>query len=522
MNLEETRLPGEWERQPPGETVPPERAEKSPAAALSVGESVAGSYIISAALAEQGRQADVYLAKRWGAAYVVKLYRNGWRPTGQMRSFLQNVRHPNIAGAVDCGELRGQYYEIYPYYEEGTLERAAPLSAAQLRDVVIPSINEGLRCLHASGILHCDIKPSNLFFSGNRTRVVIGDCGVSAYTNAQGKLIDAVRGTPEYAPRVKALLWSAALSPAYDYGSFGLVLCKLATGHSMFEGMPIEEIAAAWEQGLQLPPSIEGRMRTLVQGLLLEDEERRWGYEQVKRWCEGEFVSSGWTRSRPKPRPEKRPLIFGRFDGALVSAETLPQLAKAIRAHWNRAEELVTRRELADFIRQFDPGLAEEVRQWAQEQEADAAVFRLLCRLDGSGRIFYCGRDYGTPADYVETLAQGKDEAAVRLMASGLFTGYLRERKADPLLIDRLEQCIQGNNSGSLTAIQGICFALRGAAALQVHGEEVHTLEELVQAILPLSTSEISALLETEELKGWLYKMGFCRELEHMAELEET
>lgn len=245
------------------------------------GESVADSYIINSLLSRQGKQADVYLAKKWGKTYVVKVYRDGWRLSSRMQEFLMNVRHPNIAHIVECGNYQGKYFEVYEYYSEGTLEETREISKSHIQDVIIPSINEGLNELHKHGIVHCDIKPSNLFYADNRKRVVIGDCGISGFANAKGKLIDAVRGTPEYSPRVRALLWSAAMSPAFDYGSFGLVLCRLILGRSLFSGMSLEEISIAWENGFELPSQIEGRFSSLVKGLITEDEEKNGGIHRL-------------------------------------------------------------------------------------------------------------------------------------------------------------------------------------------------------------------------------------------------
>ena len=236
-----------------GETIPPETVQNGQNVTLLAGETVADSYVINSLMHKQGKQSDVYLAKKWGKSYVIKIYHNGWRPSNQMQTFLTNIRHPNIAHVVECGDHRGYYYEIYEFYSEGTLEDVGALSTTYIQKVIVPSINEGLHELHRNDIIHCDIKPSNLFFADGGEKVVIGDCGISGYTNSTGKLVDTVRGTPEYAPRVKALLWNTAMSYAYDYGSFGLVLCKAVLGRSIFEGMSVEERTALFKKLHTMP-----------------------------------------------------------------------------------------------------------------------------------------------------------------------------------------------------------------------------------------------------------------------------
>lgn len=504
------------------ETIPPGGGTAKDSVYLTTGESIAGSYVIHTALDDQGKQSTVYLAKKWGKPYVVKVYHSGWQPSEQMLQFLCNVHHPNIANLVESGTYAGQHYEIYDYYPEGTLERAGAVPVSSLQSVVIPSINEGLHVLHTNGIVHCDIKPSNLFYADNGSRVLIGDCGISGYTNADGKLIDTIRGTPEYAPRVKSLMWSAALSPAYDYGSFGLVLCRLVLGRSLFGGMSLEEIARTWENGLELPSQITGRIAVLIRGLLTEDEHERWDYNRVKRWCEGEYMrpTNRSIYARMKKAPTRKALIFGRFDNEVLTVSTLHQLAVAIRAHWDQATRVIRRQELIDFVRQFDTSLPDKVRTWLLHPDIDAAVFKLLTAIDeeASG-IFYRGKAYPTIPDFVDALASGRDETARQFLFSGLFVYYLREKGCSKPQVDQLEQMIRrGENMASITTI---CFLLQDRQSIRAFGQTVSTLDELAGALAGKRASELAELLETDAFQAWFYRLGYENELEKMQEIKE-
>lgn len=505
------------------ETIAPGGAGADTPFQLMSGEAVAGSYIIDSMLSTQGKQSDVYLAKRWGKSYVVKVYREGWKASQRMRDYLLNVRHPNIAHIVECGEYLDRYYEIYEYFPEGSLEKVTDVSAAHIRDVIIPSLNEGLNELHKHGIVHCDIKPANLFYADNRNRVVIGDCGISGFANSGGKLVDAVRGTPEYAPRVRSLLWSAAMSPAYDYGSFGLVLCRMILGRSLFAGMSLEEISRAWERGIELPSRIEGRFATLIKALITEDEEKRWGYIEVKRWGEGEFMRpvSRNLYSRASKERSVKPLIFGRFDGQTLSVTSLHQLANAIKAHWQQATVIVKRRDLIDFVQQFDKALPAQIRPLALYHDEDAAVFELLSLLeDAPTAIYYCGREYPDLAAYVNALSSGRDQVAVKFMFSGLLVSCLRKRGYEQSQVDRLEQLIRKSTDTDMSAICTICFSLQDKKSIAVFGKSVDSMDSLVSAIAGHSVEEIAALLVSDMFKAWLFRMGYEKELKYMNEIQ--
>ena len=71
---------------------------------------------------------------------------------------------------------------------------------------------------------------------------------------------------------------------------------------------------------MELPSQINGRISILIKGLLNEDEEQRWGYIQVKRWCEGEYMrpTNRSIYAKAKTKVQNKPLIFGKFDGQII------------------------------------------------------------------------------------------------------------------------------------------------------------------------------------------------------------
>ena len=98
INADETRPPqlGGFQNINAAETVAPGGSDTGASLHLMSGESVAGSYIINAMLSGQGKQSDVYLAKKWGKSYVVKVYHDGWHPSPSCR------HHPSCAQACPC------------------------------------------------------------------------------------------------------------------------------------------------------------------------------------------------------------------------------------------------------------------------------------------------------------------------------------------------------------------------------------------------------------------------------------
>ena len=198
---------------------------------------------------------------------------------------------------------------------------------------------------------------------------------------------------------------------------------------------------------------------------------------------------------------------------------TLHQLAQAIKNHWAQASRIVKRRELIDFVRQFDKSLVEKIRELALYQDSDAAVYKLLMYIeDDPQQIFYCGKEYGSLSEYVDQLATGKDEMAKRFLSTGLLVFYLRYNDYEQAQVDRLEQLIRRNGSNDMASISTICFALQGKKAIDIFGVSVETMDALIPVLSKCSIKEIDELLQSDRFIAWLNRLGYEKEMRRMKE----
>jgi hypothetical protein len=202
-----------------------------------------------------------------------------------------------------------------------------------------------------------------------------------------------------------------------------------------------------------------------------------------------------------------------------VSVTTLHQLAQAIRNHWTQASRIVKRRELIDFVRQFDRSLVEKIRELALYQDADAAVYKLLTYIeDDPQQIYYCGRVYGSLSEYVDQLSTGKDEIAKRFLSTGLLVFYLRYNDYEQAQVDRLEQLIRRNGTDDMASISTICFALQGKKAIDIFGVSVETIDALIPVLCKCSIKEIDELLQSGRFIAWINRLGYEKEMRRMKE----
>lgn len=111
------------------------------------------------------------------------------------------------------------------------------------------NVCEALAEAHGKGLVHCDIKPSNLFLvntpAGDQV-IRLTDFGLARQVRAGSERVSAERGvagTPAYMSPER--LRSGAATGASDIWSLGVVLFEVSTGVLPFGGRTRDELAAA-------------------------------------------------------------------------------------------------------------------------------------------------------------------------------------------------------------------------------------------------------------------------------------
>lgn len=160
---------------------------------------------------------------------------------------LGQLEHPNILPVVDYGPTEGYLYIVMPLVAGGTLQeylRHQSLSRGHAFEVFGQLLN-GLSQAHRKGIVHANLKPSNVMLHADG-RVAITDFGLAATLgmneDVSKTLTGTVLGSPEYMAPEQFLGNSELRSDLY---SSGVVLYELLTGHPPYEG------TSAWELGMR-------------------------------------------------------------------------------------------------------------------------------------------------------------------------------------------------------------------------------------------------------------------------------
>ena len=175
------------------------------------------------------------------------------------------LMHPKIVTAFDAGIHGGTNYLVMELVDgddlDSILKEHGTFSVAESINYVIQAA-EGLQYAHELGVVHRDVKPSNLLLDKKGT-VKILDLGLASLVNdndSQEQLTQSgqVMGTVDYMAPEQATDTSSATARS-DIYSLGCTLYRLLTAQPVYEGETIVNKVMAHAQA-PLPSLLEKRL----------------------------------------------------------------------------------------------------------------------------------------------------------------------------------------------------------------------------------------------------------------------
>lgn len=149
----------------------------------------------------------------------------------QEAKLLAQLQHPHILPVFDYGEAEGYTYIVMSFVKSGTLAdlmKKRRFSLSEIRNI-ISQVGGALGYAHARGMIHRDVKPSNVLIdeSGN---CLLTDFGLARMIESTSNLTSsgAIMGTPAYmSPEQGA---GSKIDKRSDIYSLGIILFELLTG----------------------------------------------------------------------------------------------------------------------------------------------------------------------------------------------------------------------------------------------------------------------------------------------------
>jgi len=181
------------------------------------------------------------------------------------------LNHPNILPIYDFGQEQDLSYIVMKCVEAGTLKQilGAPLALDVTADIV-QQVAAALDHAHQRGILHRDVKPSNVLLDEGGW-VLLTDFGLakmvegSAVLTASGVGV----GTPAYMAPEQGR--GEAVDARADIYSLGIVLYEMLTGRVPFEAeTPMAVVIKHITDPLPLPRSINPDLPDAIERVVLK------------------------------------------------------------------------------------------------------------------------------------------------------------------------------------------------------------------------------------------------------------
>lgn len=233
---------------------------------------------------QQGGMASVYLGyhlhrRAYVAIKVIDGDTADLTLLGREKDILQALQHEHIVPCLDAGRDGRYYYLVMPYLPGGTLKDMLDESLLTLEEacVVLEQLTGALAYMHALGLLHRDIKPTNMVFDRD-FHLYLTDFGIASWLGESPVQQGQVMGTPQYmAPEI----FDGYADKRSDVYSVGILLYQLLTGVLPFDGPNDWKICLQHRETQPvapslLNPSIPRPVERVILGALKKDPCRRY------------------------------------------------------------------------------------------------------------------------------------------------------------------------------------------------------------------------------------------------------
>lgn len=182
------------------------------------------------------------------------------------------LEHFYILPVYDAGEWDGLPYIVMRYLSGGTLaDRLMPSTTIPPEEIhpVIDQVADALDYAHEHGIIHRDVKPSNILFD-ERGNAYLSDFGLAGVGQATATASGVgVYGTPEYlAPEIASGL---DITPSVDLYALGVILFQAFTGRLPFWSNSAVKLAMMHvKQPVPMPRTINKYLSPYVEAVIIQ------------------------------------------------------------------------------------------------------------------------------------------------------------------------------------------------------------------------------------------------------------
>ncbi len=190
----------------------------------------------------------------------------------QEAHIIAKLEHRNIVPVYDFGEQDGTTYLVMRYLQAGTVKDILAYGPLPLTDAarIVADVAAGLDYAHGQGIIHRDVKPSNILVD-KQGHAYLTDFGLAKVLEANIELTGSgtLLGTPAYMAPEQTL--GKPVTPQTDVYALGVVLYEMATGRPPYEAdTPMAVALMHVHEPLPLPRQVNPALSEAIELVILK------------------------------------------------------------------------------------------------------------------------------------------------------------------------------------------------------------------------------------------------------------
>jgi eukaryotic-like serine/threonine-protein kinase len=195
------------------------------------------------------------------------------------------LNHPNVVRIYDVLPTEPRPWIVMEYLPARSLQQVineeGPLAPTRVAAVGL-SVLAALQAAHGAGVVHRDVKPSNVLLAADG-RVVLTDFGLATFEGGDGTLTrpGLVLGSPQYVAPERAR--DGTSSAESDLWSLGALLYAAVEGRSPYARSTTWATLTALATEDPAPPKRAAGLKPVLNALLRKNPQARAGYAEVER-----------------------------------------------------------------------------------------------------------------------------------------------------------------------------------------------------------------------------------------------
>lgn len=423
---------------------------------------------------------------------------------------LERIQHPNIVEVRDSGALAdGRAFVVTEFLSgsdlERHIERHGALTMREAMSILEP-ICDALAHAHEHGVVHRDIKASNIFLSerDGARRVVLLDFGLAKVLEQGGIDLTASRmtlGTPSCMSPEQ--IRGDKVDVRADIYAVGALVFHMLTAKPPFAGKSHTVVQYMHLHGQRPRPSAAAKVSVAVDDVISRamDPDRDARFASVTEFLTALRAAEDSTRSSRRQRRAKHTQIraLGVYLDVRIAMPTEDMAAEDMAAEDMAAEDMDDNREGGTYAEQDDAADDERLLD-----QMDAVLDEAERQLTDAG--FHVGLEGSSSTLYVRVLPAGEDQESSERKESAAVVAKLyrtlveRYASGSPLHVNI---CLHRDyalvsdgvvNGGDLMRLErwapeadqpGIVGSLAAFEGLDVNTEPVADDDRLVRWVLP-------------------------------------